>query len=81
MIWNKCEKMAGVRPVWTSDEGTMAQETAKSRWPKIVSGMVDDVQLEMEVPEIAVARREEGQRIVQRLSELRKDIQNDEPLR
>ncbi|KAH7175069.1 uncharacterized protein B0J16DRAFT_273343 [Fusarium flagelliforme] len=29
--------------VWTSDPGTMAQETAKFRWPKLVQGMVDDV--------------------------------------
>ncbi|KAG8670815.1 Hairy/enhancer-of-split with YRPW motif protein 2 [Fusarium poae] len=29
--------------VWTSHRGTMAQETAKSRWPKLVQGMVDDV--------------------------------------
>lgn len=31
-----------VREVWTSDEGTMAQQTAASRWPKIVQGMIDD---------------------------------------
>lgn len=29
--------------VWTSDPGTMAQETAKYRWPRLVQGMVDDV--------------------------------------
>ncbi|KAH7310841.1 hypothetical protein B0I35DRAFT_514823 [Stachybotrys elegans] len=32
-----------VPSVWTSDRGTMAQETAKSRWPKLVQGMIDDV--------------------------------------
>ncbi|KAH7142949.1 hypothetical protein B0J13DRAFT_636779 [Dactylonectria estremocensis] len=32
-----------VPSVWTSDQGTMAQETAKSRWPKLVQGMIDDV--------------------------------------
>lgn len=37
-------KETAVTPsVWTSDPGTMAQETAKSRWPRLVQGMVDDV--------------------------------------
>ncbi|PNP76161.1 hypothetical protein FNYG_10450 [Fusarium nygamai] len=35
--------MATPRSVWTSDDGSMAQETAKSRWPKLVQGMIDDV--------------------------------------
>ncbi|ORY02665.1 DUF89 domain protein [Clohesyomyces aquaticus] len=30
------------RGVWTSDDGTMAYDTARNRWPKIVQGMVDD---------------------------------------
>ncbi|KAF5679579.1 DUF89 domain-containing protein [Fusarium heterosporum] len=29
--------------VWTSDPGTMAHETAKFRWPKLMQGMIEDV--------------------------------------
>jgi hypothetical protein len=32
-----------VKSVWTSDEGTMAKETAETRWPKLVQNMIDDV--------------------------------------
>ncbi|KAF4547427.1 Protein-glutamate O-methyltransferase-like protein 1 [Elsinoe fawcettii] len=34
----------GVRGVWTSDEGTMAAETARTRWPGIVKKMIKDVE-------------------------------------
>lgn len=33
----------GIRQVWTSDIGSMAQETAVSRWPKTVQNIADDV--------------------------------------
>lgn len=59
----------------------MAQETAKTRWPKIVSGIVDDVQLEMNESSGLPSRREEGQAIVQQLNQLNKDIQTDQVLR
>ncbi|RGP79407.1 hypothetical protein FLONG3_2462 [Fusarium longipes] len=36
-------KSESVKSVWTSDEGTMAKETAQSRWPKLVQNMIDDV--------------------------------------
>lgn len=31
------------RPVWTSDDGSMAQETALTRWPRIIQAMIDDM--------------------------------------
>lgn len=34
-----------VKSVWTSDEGTMARETAISRWPRLVQNMIDDVSI------------------------------------
>ncbi|KAF5707594.1 DUF89 domain-containing protein [Fusarium mundagurra] len=37
--------MAIPRSVWTSDDGSMAQDTAKSRWPKLVQDMIDDVRV------------------------------------
>lgn len=39
------KEMESPRSVWTSDHGSMAHETAKSRWPKIVQGMIDDVRV------------------------------------
>jgi hypothetical protein len=73
--------MAGARPVWTSDEGTMAQETAKSRWPKIVSGMIDDVEVEIANSRDGLPRRAEGRAIVHQLHTLKEDIKNDATLR
>ncbi|KAF4340144.1 DUF89 domain protein [Fusarium beomiforme] len=35
--------MGTPRSVWTSDQGTMARETAKSRWPHLVQSMINDV--------------------------------------
>lgn len=74
-------KMTAVRPVWTSDEGTMAQETAKSRWTKIVSGMIDDVGVEIAVSRESLPRRVEGRAIVQQLNALKKDIENNAALK
>lgn len=76
-----CEKMAGARPVWTSDEGTMAQETANSRWSKIVSGMIDDVEGEIASSSNSGPRRDEGREIVEQLNALKEDIEHDAALR
>lgn len=76
-----CEKMAGARPVWTSDEGTMAQETANSRWPKIVSGMIDDVESEIAISSNSPPKRDEGREIVEQLHALKEDIENEAALR
>lgn len=73
--------MAGARPVWTSDEETMAQETANSRWPKIVSGMIDDVGSEIAVLSDSLPGRDEGREFVQQLDALKEDIENDAALR
>lgn len=73
--------MAGARPVWTSDERTMAQETANSRWPKIVSGMIDDIGVEIAVSSNSLPRRDEGREIVQQLNALKEEIKNDAHLR
>jgi hypothetical protein len=35
--------METVRSVWTSDEGSMAKQTAETRWTKIIQGTVDDM--------------------------------------
>jgi hypothetical protein len=35
--------MKNIRSVWTSDEGSMAKQTAETRWAKIIQGTVDDI--------------------------------------
>ncbi|KAL7916925.1 hypothetical protein GGI35DRAFT_51305 [Trichoderma velutinum] len=69
-----------VPAVWTSDRGTMAQETAKSRWPTLVQGMIDDVCItgaELR-PSLAL---EEIKSIQRRLQRLREEIISDDKLR
>lgn len=59
----------------------MAQETAHSRWPKIVSGMIDDVEVEIGASKDCLPRRAEGRAIVFRLHVLKEDIENNTVLR
>lgn len=73
--------MAEARPIWTSDERTMAQQTADSRWPKIVSGMIDDFGVEIAVSRNSPPRRDEGQEFVQQLIALKEAIINDAALK
>lgn len=73
--------MPTARPVWTSDEGTMAQETARSRWPKIVSGIIDDLEVEIDALRICLPQRAEGRAIVHHLHTLREEIKSDAALR
>lgn len=70
-------KEAAIVPsVWTSNEGTMANETAKYRWPKLVQGMIDDVCITS--AELPSSRALEEIKLIQRkLQELREEILND----
>lgn len=61
-----------VRGVWTSDEGTMAAETARTRWPGIVKKMIMDV----EASKLGLA----SDKIVNSLQTLKQDIEQDRPL-
>lgn len=73
-------EIAIVPAVWTSDRGTMAQETAKSRWPTLVQGMIDDVCItgaELH-PSLAL---EEIKSIQGKLQRLREEIISDDKLR
>jgi hypothetical protein len=70
-----------VRPVWTSDLGTMARDTALYRWPKIVQNMIDNVKDTLHgVCEDSRAERE-GRCIVVVLSKIRMDIESNAQLR
>ena len=68
--------LESVRSVWTSDDGTMAKETAARRWPVIVQGMIDDVQLTCD-QESSESVKAEGGDIVRQLNDLRQDIMAD----
>jgi damage-control phosphatase, subfamily III len=65
-----------VRSVWTSDEGTMAKETAARRWPVIVQGMIDDVHLTCEKKN-SESGETEGIQIASQLYHLKHDIMAD----
>lgn len=67
------------REVWTSEEGSMARETAITRWPKIVQNMIDDV--EETFGQLAAPEQiEEGRRIQATLRIIKGEIMRNKPL-
>jgi hypothetical protein len=56
--------MPGPRPVWTPDEGAIAQESVENRWPKILSGILDDVELGIEASSDCLPQRAQGRALV-----------------
>ncbi|KAM5526463.1 duf89 domain-containing protein [Fusarium oxysporum f. sp. phaseoli] len=73
------KEMAIPQSVWTSNRGSMAHETAKSRWPKLVQGMIDDVRVTG--AELAPSRAlDEINSIERRLGRLREEITGDDQL-
>jgi hypothetical protein len=67
------------REIWTSEEGSMARETAVTRWPKIVQNMSDDMEEtfgQSDIPE----QIEEGRRIQATLRIIKNEIMQDKPL-
>ncbi|KLP15843.1 Uncharacterized protein LW94_9639 [Fusarium fujikuroi] len=67
------------RSVWTSDDGSMAQETAKFRWPKLVEGMIHDVRATGS--ELVTSRAYDEITLIERsLGRLKKEINDDAPL-
>lgn len=69
-----------VRGVWTSDHGTMANETAQVRWTRIVSDMVDDVGESLQASTVSNEQQQEGKAIQSALETMRQEIQNDAEL-
>jgi len=65
--------------VWTSEEGSMARETALARWPKIVQDMVDDVEATFQRSDIPEGIAE-GRRIQATLRIMKREIMQDKPL-
>ena len=77
---DSADKMEIIRSVWTSHEGTMAQETAAHRWPKIIRGMIDDIQLTCDTYDCHQAKKEEGDEISRQLYDLRHRVMTDAAL-
>ncbi|KAF5570435.1 DUF89 domain-containing protein [Fusarium pseudoanthophilum] len=74
------KEVANPRSVWTSDDGSMAKETAKSRWPKLVQGMIDDVCVTG--AELAPSRALDEMRSIEiSLETLKAEIAGDDQLR
>jgi hypothetical protein len=57
----------------------MAQQTAITRWPNIVQGMIDDV--EKTAATASPSRQESARAIVQSLSDMKNEIAKDQTLR
>ncbi|KAH6697292.1 DUF89 domain protein [Plectosphaerella plurivora] len=70
----------GPREIWTSEEGSMAFETARSRWPKIVQGMIDDVEQTVKELPSNGKRSQHGLQIRDMLKQLKSHIEHDKPL-
>jgi hypothetical protein len=67
------------KEVWTSEEGSMARETAITRWPKTVQNMVEDMEETIVQTENA-DKVAEGRRIQATLGIIKHEIQLDRPL-
>lgn len=65
--------------MWTSDEGSMARQTAVTRWPKIVEGIVDDVSLTSATS--GTEKHAESSAIRIALEEIMHAIERNEPLK
>ncbi|KAL2192543.1 hypothetical protein P885DRAFT_9756, partial [Corynascus similis CBS 632.67] len=67
------------REAWTSEEGSMARETAITRWPKIVLNMIDDLEESLGPPDFP-DQIEEGRRIQATLRIIKSEILQNKPL-
>lgn len=68
-----------LKEVWTSEEGSMARETAITRWPKIVQNMIDDMEETFRQSDNS-EQIEEGRRIQATLRIIKNEIMQDKPL-
>ncbi|KAI4715634.1 DUF89-domain-containing protein [Aureobasidium sp. EXF-10727] len=67
-----------VAAVWTSTEGSMAQQTAITRWPNIIQGMIDDVE---KTAATVGPSQDSAKTIVQSLSKMKNEIETNQALR
>ncbi|KAJ5665174.1 uncharacterized protein N7477_007622 [Penicillium maclennaniae] len=73
-------KVQEIRSVWTSDEGSMAQQTAKTRWAKIIQGTVDDIGKTATKENIDARERAESIAIQIALKQIKKEIEMNHAL-
>ncbi|KAF7128255.1 hypothetical protein CNMCM5793_002797 [Aspergillus hiratsukae] len=69
-----------VRAVWTSDKGSMAKETAETRWAKIIQGTIDDVGETAAAEDVDGQKRAESIAIQIALKDIKKGIEQNKPL-
>ena len=68
-----------IEPVWTSQEGSMARDTALNRWPRIVQAMVDDVTFAAKSTN--EPQRLEAEELTKSLDSIREEIVADAALK
>lgn len=72
-ILNSQLEMSTPKAVWTNDIGSMAEDTARTRWPLTVQNMVDDVNETLQ-GSLSEEERKEGLGLVAALQALKQDI-------
>ncbi|GIC92550.1 damage-control phosphatase ARMT1 family protein [Aspergillus udagawae] len=71
---------AQVRAVWTSEEGSMAKQTAETRWAKIIQGTIDDIGETAAADDVDGQKRAESIAIQIALKAIQKRIEQNKPL-
>jgi hypothetical protein len=69
-----------VRAVWTSDKGSMAKQTAETRWTKIIQGTIDDISETAAAENVDCQKRAESIAIQIALKDIKKGIEQNKPL-
>jgi hypothetical protein len=69
-----------VRAIWTSDKGSMANETAENRWDKIIQGTIDDIGETAAAKDIDSQKKVESIAIQIALKSIKKGIEQNRPL-
>ncbi|KAH2225051.1 hypothetical protein KXV37_007670 [Aspergillus fumigatus] len=69
-----------VRAVWTSDKGSMAQQTAETRWAKIIQGVIDDIGETAGAQDVGCQKRAESIAIQIALKDIKTGIEQNKPL-
>ncbi|EAW25578.1 damage-control phosphatase ARMT1 family protein [Aspergillus fischeri NRRL 181] len=69
-----------VRAVWTSDKGSMAKQTAETRWARIIQGIIDDIGETAGAEDVDCQKRAESIAIQIALKDIKKGIEQNKPL-
>lgn len=69
-----------IRAVWTSEKGSMAKQTAETRWPKIIQGTIDDIAEVAAAEDVEEGKRAESIAIRIALKHLKQGIEQNKSL-